>query len=47
VVEELLGAEAIAQRREARARQRRSDALRLVAALLVFALACALAVALS
>jgi hypothetical protein len=47
VVEELLGAEAIAERRRARARQRRSDALRLVAALLVFALACALALVLS
>ena len=43
VVEELLGAEALAERRRARARQRRDDALRVVAALLVVALACALA----
>ena len=41
VVEELLGAEAIAERRRARARRRRNDALRVVAALLVVALACA------
>ena len=47
VVEELLGAEAIAERRRARARQRRNDALRVVAALLVVALAGALALALS
>ena len=47
MVEELLGAEAIQERRRARARQRRDDALRVVAALLVFALLCALARALS
>ena len=47
VVEELLGAEAIQERRRARARRRRDDALRVVAALLVFALLCALALALS
>ena len=47
VVEELLGAEAIQERRRARARRRRDDALRVVAALVVFALLCALAVALS
>ena len=46
VVEELLGAEAIAQRRRARARQRRTDALRIAAALLVVALACAMAMVL-
>ena len=45
VVEELLGAEALEEGRRARARQRRSDALRVVAALLVVALACALALA--
>ena len=45
VVEELIGAEAIAERRRARARQRRNDALRVVAALLVVAIACALALA--
>ena len=39
VVEELIGAEAIAERRRARARQRRNDALRVVAALLVVAIA--------
>ena len=47
VVEELIGAEAIAERRRARARQRRNDALRVVAALLVAAIACALALAFS
>ncbi len=47
VVEELIGAEAIAQRRRDRARQRRNDALRVVAALLAVALVCALALALS
>ena len=47
VVEQLLGADAIAERRRARARQRRRDALRVVAALLVIALLCALALALS
>ena len=43
VVEDLLGAEALAEGRRARARQRRGDALRVVAALLIVALACALA----
>jgi hypothetical protein len=43
VVEELLGAEALARRRRARARQRRDDALRAVVALLVIALLCVLA----
>ena len=43
--EELLGAEAIEERRRARARQRRNDALRVVAALLVVTLLCALALA--
>ena len=47
VVEELLGPEAIQERRRARARQRRNDALGVVAALLVLALLCALALALS
>jgi hypothetical protein len=47
VVEELIGAEAIAQRRRARARRRRNDALKVVAALLVGALLYALALALS
>jgi hypothetical protein len=47
VVEDLIGAEAIAERRRARARQRRNDALRVVAALLVVAIACALALAFS
>ncbi len=47
VVEELLGAAAIAERRRARARQRRNDALRIVAALLVLALLGVLALALS
>ena len=47
VVEELIGAEAIAERRRARARQRRNDALQVVAALLVGALLCALALALT
>ena len=47
VVEELLGAETIAERRRARARQRRDDALRVLAALLALAVACALALALS
>ena len=47
VVEELLGAEAIAERRRARARQRRNDALRVVAALLVLALLGVLALAFS
>jgi hypothetical protein len=47
VVEELLGAEAIAERHRARARQRRRDALRVVAALLVIGAVCALAPALS
>ena len=37
------GPRRIAERRRARARQRRNDALRVVAALLVVALACALA----
>ena len=46
-VEELIGAEAIAERRRARARQRRNDALRVVAALLVVAVVCALAMTLS
>ena len=45
VVEELLGAEAIEERRRARARQRRNDALRVVAALLVVTLLYALALA--
>ena len=45
VVEELLGAEAIEELRRARARRRRNDALRVVAALLVVALLCALALA--
>jgi hypothetical protein len=45
VVEELLGAEAIAQCRRARARQRRHDALRAVVALLVVALLCVVALA--
>jgi hypothetical protein len=43
VVEELLGAEAIDERRRARARQRRNDAVRVAAALVVVALACVLA----
>jgi hypothetical protein len=47
VVEELLGAEAIAERRAARARQRRNDILRVVVALLTLALAGGLALALS
>ena len=45
VVEELLGAEAIAERRRARARQRRNDALRVAVALLVVALLCVVALA--
>ena len=47
VVEDLIGAEALAESRRARARRRRDDALRVVAALLVLAVACALALALS
>ena len=47
VVEELIGADAIAERRRARAHQRRNDALRVVAALLVAAVVYALALALS
>ena len=47
VVEELLGAAALAERRRARARQRRNDALRVVAALLVLALLGVLALTLS
>jgi hypothetical protein len=43
VVEELLGAAAIQERRRARARKRRNDALRVAAALLVAALLCVLA----
>jgi hypothetical protein len=45
VVEELLGAEALAEGRRARARRRRTDALRVVAALLIVALACVVALA--
>jgi hypothetical protein len=47
VVEELIGAEAIAERHRARARRRRNDALRVAAALLVLALVCAVALTLS
>jgi hypothetical protein len=47
VVEDLIGAEAIAERRRARARQRRNDVLRVVAALLVVAVIYALALVLS
>jgi hypothetical protein len=47
VVEDLIGAEAIAERGRARARQRRNDALRVVAALLVVAVIYALALVLS
>jgi hypothetical protein len=46
VVEDLLGADALAESRRARARQRRNDALRVVAALLVVALSCVLALTL-
>jgi hypothetical protein len=42
VVEELLGAAAVQERRRARARKRRNDALRVAAALLVAALLCVL-----
>jgi hypothetical protein len=47
VVEELIGAEAIAAHRRARARQRRNDFVRVVAALLIIAVACVLALAFS
>jgi hypothetical protein len=47
VVEALLGADAIAERHRARARQRRRDALRVVAAIVVIGVVCALALTLS
>jgi len=43
VVEELIGPEAIAELRRARARQRRDDALRVAVALLIIALVCVVA----
>jgi hypothetical protein len=47
VVEALLGADALAERHRARARQRRRDALRVVAAIVVIGVVCALALTLS
>jgi hypothetical protein len=47
IVEQLIGPEVLAARHREQARRRRDDALRLAAALLVLAIGCALAVALS
>ena len=47
VVEELIGAEVLAERHREQARRRRGDALRAAAALLVLAVVCALLLALS